>query len=64
MAKTKAAKKGSWIVEVRVEVTQEVICEGCTEDEARDDPWQYESSTGPRDLELHNWEVLKVEPNE
>lgn len=59
--KKKADEPTSWIVTMKCEVTREVICDECTEQEATDDTFAH--SISERDLELTNWEVLEVEPN-
>ena len=58
----KKPKKGNWIVILRSNVKEEVGCSGCTEEEARDDP--YGNSDYERVIEHLNWEVESVEKNE
>jgi hypothetical protein len=62
MAKKKAKEKEiqSWVVTVRRTCTSELICEGCTEDEAQSDPYAF--CIDERDLETTNWDVTHVEP--
>ncbi len=44
-----AKLKGNWVVMLKRTVTTQLYCEDCTEDEARDDPWEH--ATGD-DVEL------------
>lgn len=55
------AKKGSWIVKIEADVTLEVICDDCTEEEAENDPFAY--SVEENIQEHLNWEVKKVTAN-
>lgn len=55
-------KKGSWVVKVSCEVIKEVICEGCTEEEAEKEPFKY--SVDERELGTTDWKVIKVDPND
>lgn len=61
MAKGRKPKKGSFIVTMRCEVTKSVIVDGCTEEEARTDPWNF--AIDEREVEQQNWEVLSVKEN-
>lgn len=54
--------KGSWIVNVECTVTKELICEDCTEAEAREYPFTH--SVQERELGTSDWDVKRVEPNE
>ena len=55
-------KKGSWIVRMKCEVTKEVICEDCTEEQARANPFEYSSQE--TELDQIDYDVRSVEPNE
>jgi hypothetical protein len=60
MAKRK--QKGSWVVRVKATVIKDVVVEGCTEDEARENPWEH--AIEETEVEQTDWEVRSVEPNE
>ena len=62
MAKKRKGKNGSWIVTMSVTVTRECIFDNCTEEEAERPDWL--KCVSERDLEMTDWEVLNVEPNE
>lgn len=56
------AVKGSWIVRMKCEVTKEVVCNDCTEEEARTDP--YEHAVGDEtEISQDGYDVISVEPN-
>jgi len=57
MSKTKR-----WIVRVECIVNKEVICDNCTEDQARNNPFEFASNE--RELGVVGWNVDSVEPNE
>lgn len=57
MSKTK-----SWIVTMECVVSKEVICDNCTEEQARKDPFEYASDE--RETGQVDWKVESVEPNE
>jgi hypothetical protein len=60
MPKDKPAR--SWVVRLKVERTVEVVCEGCTEQQARESPWDF--VTGDElDIDQSDWDVVSVEPN-
>ena len=61
MAKAKKEKKSSWIVRLRCVVTKEVVCDDCTEDEAKREPWEF--SGDEREIDQVDWHVLSVEEN-
>lgn len=52
----------SWVVKVECTVNREVICENCTESEARENPFDYAISE--RDIDMPDWDVKSVKPNE
>lgn len=55
-------KTRDWIVRMKCEVVKDVMVTGCTEEEARNDPWQY--AADEVEIEQPNWEVQSVKPNE
>lgn len=54
-------KKQSWIVKIEHTVVKEIICDNCTEEQARNTPWEH--CIDEREIDSKDWEVLKVEPN-
>ena len=56
------SNRGTWIVNMTCLVTKEVICEDCTEDEARESPFDF--AVEEKEIETVSWEVNNVEPNE
>lgn len=62
MAKTRKPMPKSWIVTMKCVVRKEVICDDCTEDDARNNPWDFAGNEMETDQE--DWEVLSVKPNE
>ena len=63
MKPEKKAKKGNWIVKTRCTVIKEVYVNHCTEEEAREHPFE-EHYGGETELEMIDWEVDSVEPND
>jgi len=61
MAKAKEGK-GSWIVTIHATVTKKVVCENCTEAQARNDPFEF--AVDENEVEQDDWEIVRVEPNE
>lgn len=57
----KKRKKSSWIVTVEAKVMKELICEDCTEEQARSDPYLY--SIDEREVDVEDWEVKDVQEN-
>lgn len=55
------AKKGSWIVRVKAEVIKEIVCEDCTEEQARDDP--YEHMVDETETDTIHIRIESVRPN-
>jgi len=53
----------SWIVKIRKVSIVEIVCEGCTEEEAEMNPWDH-TNGGETEIEQIDWEVQSVEPNE
>lgn len=53
---------GSWIVRMRRTVLTDVVCEDCTKDEARDNPFDYASDE--LEIDQEDYEVLSVKPND
>jgi hypothetical protein len=62
VSKRKEAEPTSWILTVKCTVTKSVVVEGCTEEQAQNDPWQY--ATNEHEVEMSDWEVTRTEPNE
>lgn len=54
------AKKGSWMVRMKCEVTKDVYCEDCTEDEARNHPFDH--AVDETEVEQTDYDVKSVEP--
>jgi hypothetical protein len=56
------SEKKSWIVRMEVTVLRDVICEGCTREQAEGNPFEYaiEETT---DLDTKDWEVISVKEN-
>jgi len=44
-------------------VIKEVYCDDCTEEEARNNPWEHVEGD-EMEIEQTDWEVQQVEPNE
>jgi hypothetical protein len=59
----KKPKTRSWVVEIRVTRLVEVVCEDCTEAQAREKPWDYAVGS-EREFDQEDWEVRSVVPNE
>jgi hypothetical protein len=55
-------KKGDWIVRAHCEVVKDIYCSNCTAEQARLDPFRY--STAEMEVDLRDWEVKSVEPND
>lgn len=60
----KRRKKGEWIVTMRCRVTVEIYCHGCTEDEARDDPYSHCGVYSESVIDSVDVAVIDVVPNE
>jgi len=56
------SKKGNWTVKIRAEVDKEVTCENCTEEEARNDPWEH--AVDEIEIMQSSWEVKSVNPTD
>ena len=54
-------KKGSWIVTMTVTGTHSLVCENCTEEEARTMPYSFVVEDTESDIS--DWEVLSVKEN-
>jgi hypothetical protein len=48
----------SFIVRMRCKVLKDVVCEGCTEKQARNDPFEY--AIDEVEVEQEDWEVISV----
>lgn len=57
-----AKEKGSWIVRMEREIVVEIICDDCTEEEARNNPFDH-SDGEEIEIDSRGYEVLRVEPN-
>lgn len=57
-----SVKCRNWIVRVKCEVTKEVICFDCTQEQAKKNPFQYAEEE--RETGQQNWKVTSIEPNE
>jgi hypothetical protein len=55
-------KRKSWIVTINCEVKKSIVCDNCTEEDAFNDPFFY--SVEETEIDMINWEVIKVEPND
>lgn len=53
--------KKTWIVTIECVVDKEVVCENCTEDQARDNPWDY--AIDEREVSQSDWTVKSVKEN-
>ena len=52
-------KKSNWVVRVKCSVLKEVVCEDCTEVQAKHSTWKY--AKGPEiEVDMDEWEVLSV----
>lgn len=47
-----------WIVRARCVIVKQIVCEGCTEEEARADPWAH--AIDETELEQIDWDVTEV----
>lgn len=54
-------EKRSWIVRMERTVRTDVVVDGCTEDEARDNPFDY--VTEETEIEQLDYTVISVTPN-
>lgn len=55
-------KKGNWIVRVKAQVTKDVYCVGCTEEQASTEPFNHAESE--EEVDQQDYEVISVEPND
>lgn len=54
--------KRNWILRLKCEVTKEIECEDCTEEQARADPWEH--AVGDEiEIEQIDWEVIDIRPS-
>lgn len=56
-------EKKAWIVRLRCTVEKEIYLQGCTEDEARSNPWHYVHGE-ELELGMSDWDVLSIKPND
>ncbi len=54
-------EKKSWIVMMQCVVEKEVICDNCTKEEAKEQPWDF--AVDEREVDQVDWKVTSVEPN-
>ena len=59
--KSVRAKNQEWIVSMRCIVHKDVYVSGCSEEEARSNPWDFASDEIETDQT--DWEVIAVVPN-
>ena len=52
------AMKNQWIVRVRCVMVKEIVCEDCTKEEARANPWAH--AIDETELEQIDWDVTEV----
>lgn len=52
------AVKGQWLVRVRCVVVKGVVCEDCTKEEARTNPWDH--AVCEEEIEQIDWDVTEV----
>ena len=60
-AMKKSKKNRSWVVTCICEVVKKLVCEGCTEDEARKNPFDY--AVDETEVAQNDWRVTEVEEN-
>ena len=58
MVEEAKAEKGTFEVAVRCVVTKVVLCRGCSEEQARSDPWDY--AVDILEVEQVDWKVKSV----
>lgn len=64
MAKKPREPKGSWIVRMRRTITSEIVCDNCTEEQARSSPYTFaDAHQDETEIDCHDFDVLSVEPN-
>lgn len=54
-------KIGSWLVRLQYRVTKDVVCEGCTEEQAWSNP--FEHAVEETEVEMYDWETMDVREN-
>ena len=54
--------KQIWIVKMKCIVRKAVTVEGCTEEQARNSPFEF--AVDEQETDMSDWEVLSVEPND
>jgi len=55
------SKKKSWIITMRCDVIKEVICNDCTLEEAKTNPWDY--AVSETEMGQNDWEIEHIEEN-
>lgn len=64
MAKKKTEKR-NWQVTLKATVKKRLYCNDCTEEEARQNPYEHASAYLEEvEIECEDYEVLNVEPND
>jgi hypothetical protein len=48
----------NWYVKMRCVVMKDVLCVACTEEEARENPWEF--AADETEIDQIDWEVLSV----
>ena len=56
------AKKGKWIVRCKCQIVKDVYVENCTKEQARNEPFEF--SVDEQEVDIRDWEVQSVEPND
>lgn len=60
----KKAKKSSWIVRMERTIISEIVVDGCTEEQARSDPFAYVKGIGGDvEVDMIDYEVQSVREN-
>ncbi len=54
--------KKNWIVRMECVITKDVYVDKCTFEEAHSNPWEH--AVDEREIDMNNWEVKSVVPNE
>lgn len=54
-------EKKNWVVTIRATVTKEIFCDNCTEQQARENPFNH--ATDERETSQTDWEFESLTPN-
>lgn len=60
--KRKMKNNKSWVIKVRCVVTKDVVCDGCSREQALAHPFRY--AVDEQETELEDWTVLQISENE